>query len=66
MNCNNGETVGSDVPRDDLATLQGLPKELFDVFVRDVGTDLFLHVHLPAEDFLIGQTVECVRHVWKN
>ena len=48
------------LPRDDLAALEGLPEELLDILVRDVVAELFLHVHLPAKDLLVGEAVHCV------
>ena len=47
------------VPRHDLSTLERLPEELLDDFWSNiVFADFFLHVELPAEDFLIGETAE--------
>ena len=48
------------LPRDDLAALEGLPEELLDILVRDVVAELFLHVHLPTKDLLVGEAVQCV------
>ena len=47
-----------DEPRDDLSALQCLPKVLLDLVVSNVGTELLLHVHLPSQDFLVGESVK--------
>lgn len=51
---------GRDAPWDDLATLQSPPEILFDMFVRNIVSDLFLHEELPAENFLVSEAdTEC-------
>jgi hypothetical protein len=41
-----------------LTTVQSVPQVLGDLFVRGVLTNGFLHLHGPAQDFLVGKTVE--------
>lgn len=47
------------VPGDHATTLQSLPQIFCDRFVRDlVISDFFLHLELPSQHFLVGQSVK--------
>lgn len=48
----------AELPWDDLAALECLPKILLDVIMRDVVADLFHHCHLPSQHLLIGEPVQ--------
>lgn len=46
------------VARNDLTTVQGIPQVLLDLFLRGVNANGVLELQGPAEDFLVGETVE--------
>jgi hypothetical protein len=46
------------VAGDDTAGLESVPEVSADVLVRELGSDLVLHLEDPAENLLSGQTVE--------
>lgn len=45
---------GVTVAGNNTAAVQGVPKVLGDVGVREIVTDLLLHLLKPEEDFLVG------------
>ena len=55
-----GVRLNNYLPGHDLAALESPPEELLDVLVGDVVTKLLAHVELPAEHFLVGQTMDGV------
>ena len=44
------------IPRNNLTAFQRFPEELFDVIMAEVVAELFAHVELPTQDFLVRQT----------
>ena len=49
-----------------MAALERAPEELLDVLMRDIAADFLLHVELPAEHLLVGETLYNNEHVIKS
>jgi hypothetical protein len=52
-------TIGGarNTPRNDLATLEGLPEVFLDLLVSNVRSNFLLHGHLPSQNFLISESI---------
>jgi hypothetical protein len=50
-------TARKNAPRNYLATFESLPEIFFNTGMGNIVTDLFLHGHLPAENFLVSESM---------